>query len=566
VGNRVGLPLAIDGRGLALRRLGRLEEARAAFEEAIEGYRASDAPRGIAESSNNLGEVLSRLGRTTEARTAFTTAYDLAAPRPSDRARALVGLAQLDRALGDLGAARARADEAITLLDGVRGNIIRDVQRASWAATVSGAYNLVVELALAAGDIERAFLAVERMRARTLVEALARAGHGGTEPSASQPDHATGAAMTEAARASLDDSTALVLLRLGDRGSQAFVLQARGRLQVLELPARALIEASAHSTHIALASPTETVRLDDLSAMIGSPIASATTGARRLVIVPDGALHFVPFELMPALEDRELAYLPSLSTLTALRVRARDAAGGPAATAFELAIFADPLYAPDDPRVAMPHPPASGATLARLRWSKLEAERVAATVPAARRLLFLGPDATVDQLRSREVATARVVHIATHATADATLPERSALQLSSVDALGRPIESDLHLAQIQSLQWRAELVVLSGCHTAGGALFRGEGMIGLTGGFLTAGARQVVASLWQVDDQATAELMWRFHGARARGKTTYAALAEARDAIRSDPRWQAPYYWASFVVYGDWRDDRGGGVIPEERR
>ena len=564
VGNRVGLPLAIDGRGRALRRLGRLDDARAAFTQAIEGYRSTNAPRGIAESSNNLGEVLAQLDRTAEARAAFTTAYDLAEPRPSDRARALVGLAQLDRTADDLAAARTRADEAVALLDGVRGNIIRDVQRASWVATVSGAYDLVVELALVAGDVERAFVAAERMRARTLVEALARAGHGGTESFlagvASSSASLGPLSLVDQARSFLDDATALVLVRLGDRGSQAFVVRAKQAAQVVELPPRASIEAVALATYTSLSRASGVATVDELSAMIARPIARATLGAKRIVIVPDGGLHFLPFELMPDLADRELAYLPSLSTLPALRKHGR------VAPVMELAVVADPLYAPDDARITTPHPPVTGPTLARLHWSKLEAEQVAATVPETRRVLLLGPDATVDKLRSAEVANARVVHIATHATADAMLPERSALQLSSVDATGRPIEGALPLAQIPSLRLRAELVVLSGCHTAGGALFRGEGIVGLTGGFLTAGARQVVASLWQVDDRATAELMGRFHAARAKGETTHAALDRARAAIRADPRWRAPYYWAAFVVYGDWRDDRGAEASRADRR
>ena len=97
-------------------------------------------------------------------------------------------------------------------------------------------------------------------------------------------------------------------------------------------------------------------------------------------------------------------------------------------------------------------------------------------------------------------------------------------------------------------------MVLSGCETALGKEVRGEGLVGLTQGFLYAGARQVVASLWRVEDRATAELMSRFyHGLLVEGRTPAAALRLAQLAVRKDKRWRSPYYWSGFVLQGDWR-------------
>jgi CHAT domain-containing protein len=100
----------------------------------------------------------------------------------------------------------------------------------------------------------------------------------------------------------------------------------------------------------------------------------------------------------------------------------------------------------------------------------------------------------------------------------------------------------------------AGLVVLSACETALGKPVEGEGLLGLTRGFMYAGAPRVVASLWEVDDKATGELMKKFYeGMFVHRLTAAAALRAAQDAIRREPQWRSPYYWAGFVLQGDWR-------------
>ena len=114
--------------------------------------------------------------------------------------------------------------------------------------------------------------------------------------------------------------------------------------------------------------------------------------------------------------------------------------------------------------------------------------------------------------------------------------------------------SFLRLNDIYNLKLDAELVVLSACETALGREVRGEGLIGLTQGFMTAGARSVVASLWQVPDRATAELMRRFYGYMLdEGLAPAAALRKAQLASAAERRWSDPYFWGGFVLVGDWR-------------
>jgi CHAT domain-containing protein len=163
-------------------------------------------------------------------------------------------------------------------------------------------------------------------------------------------------------------------------------------------------------------------------------------------------------------------------------------------------------------------------------------------------------EANRNTVLSGELRDFQILHFATHAVADTRNPELSGLMLSQVDAKGRPLEGFLGLSDIYELDLAANLVVLSGCSTALGKEVRGEGLMGLTRGFQYAGVPRVVASLWRVQDRATAELMTHFYKAMWRGGLPpAAALREAQKSLRQDPRYRAPYYWAGFVLQGDWR-------------
>jgi CHAT domain-containing protein len=133
-------------------------------------------------------------------------------------------------------------------------------------------------------------------------------------------------------------------------------------------------------------------------------------------------------------------------------------------------------------------------------------------------------------------------------------PELSGLALSLVDEHGKPQDGFLRMSEIFNLRLPADLVVLSACQTALGKEIKGEGLVGLTRGFMYAGAERVVASLWQVDDQATAQLMRHFyHGMLKDNLRPAAALRAAQIEMSKSSRWSSPYYWAGFVIQGEWR-------------
>lgn len=339
--------------------------------------------------------------------------------------------------------------------------------------------------------------------------------------------------------------------------------------------ARALI---ADSSRRAVRAPMRQA-LDELGVMILGPLGG-DLGRKRLVIVADGALQYLPFAALPSPSRRsnadadeplmvrhEIVMLPSASTVAVLRQSPRLAESRKA-----VAVLADPVMAANDSRLErttadrsrsplLPRDLARAAeslgtaTFDRLPYSRDEALAIAAHAGPARSLTALGFEATRDLAMSPAIADFRIVHFATHALLDTRHPELSGIVLSLLDRQGQPLNGFLRLHDIFKLRLSAEVIVLSGCQTALGQDVRGEGLIGLTRGFMHAGAAQVVASLWNIRDRATAALMGRFYTALLeRGQTPAAALRTAQLSMWKDERWRMPAYWAAFIVQGDWAD------------
>jgi CHAT domain-containing protein len=168
---------------------------------------------------------------------------------------------------------------------------------------------------------------------------------------------------------------------------------------------------------------------------------------------------------------------------------------------------------------------------------------------------FIAADfaATRERLLGADLTQYKILHFATHGLLDTKHPESSGLVLSTVGRDGRALNGFVGLRDIYSIRAPVDLVVLSACQTALGKDVRGEGLVGLTRGFMYAGASGVVASLWKVEDKATAELMKQFYANMLeKGMPPGAALREAQNSIRRNPRWSSPYYWAAFTLQGEY--------------
>lgn len=305
----------------------------------------------------------------------------------------------------------------------------------------------------------------------------------------------------------------------------------------------------------------------ELSNTLLGPVADKIIG-KRLIVVPDGKLNYFPLSALPMpnsssddplLLTNEVIYQPSAQTYALMQTIGRE----PSSRNKDLLVFSDPVFNSSDERltgiaVAQTQPDEpyrfrlveSFSSLSRLLASKTEAETVAGTVGESD--LFTGFDATRERLLSTDLADYKVVHLATHGFLDPERPELSSLVLSRYDQLGKPIDEAIRMHDIYSMKLNADLVVLSACETGTGKEIKGEGVMGLNTAFLQAGARSVVSTLWQVEDNAANELMKEFYGRMVSdGMSPSAALRAAQIKLYNDPQFRSPFFWAAFTVHGD---------------
>ena len=404
--------------------------------------------------------------------------------------------------------------------------------------------------------------------------------------------------LTEIQQQVLDDDTMLLQYSLGEERSYLWAVT-KTSLTSYELPKRAEIEAAAQEFYKRLNTPvyrlnsprglTVEARSDSqrsevatqLSQMLLQPVAGQL-GNKRLLIVSDGALQYVPFaalptpgtsgkDIVPLLVQHEIVNLPSASTLAVLRKEQNGRK--PAAKA--IAVFADPVFSPNDERLQESGGHSStlpldrgnldsralaraaretNVTFNRLPFTRREAEQILALVPATSRLLAFDFAANRAIATSPELSQYRIVHFATHGILNSKQPELSGVVLSLLDEQGKPQNGFLRLHDVFNLNLPAELVVLSACETGLGEEVKGEGLVGLTRGFMYAGSPRVVVSLWSVDDEATSQLMVKFYKKMLQdGLKPAAALRAAQIEMWQQQRWQAPFYWAAFTLQGEWR-------------
>jgi CHAT domain-containing protein len=425
--------------------------------------------------------------------------------------------------------------------------------------------------------------------------------------------------LAEIQQQALDPDTLLLEYSLGDNASHLFAVS-QTSITWFRLPKRAEIVAATRRVRELLVAPqpqpgdTEAKYLArvreavesywpqaaELTRMLLGPVASQL-GRKRLVIVADGALQYIPFaalpdpsagnvearnsvaEPQPLFVEHEIVSLPSASTLATLR---RETTGRKPAEK-SLAVLADPVFTDYDARVRRNAGKAGArektrsadsnetdigflqmsrsgretgviaaeAGFGRLIGARREAAAILALVPERERMQALDFEASRTTALKPELSEYRIVHFATHGMLNNIHPELSGLVLSLVNESGQPQDGFLRLQDIYNLKLPAELVVLSACQTGLGKEIKGEGLIGLARGFMYAGAPRIVASLWKVDDRATSELMKRFYQGLLGPKRLCpaGALRQAQMSIWKEKQWQEPYYWAAFVLQGEWK-------------
>jgi len=377
----------------------------------------------------------------------------------------------------------------------------------------------------------------------------------------------------------LDLQTLVLDYALGPERSYLWAIS-KSAVRSFELPAQPQIEQAVEElmAHVrAGPHPLAQDRIAGLAAALGDMLlrpAGSLAGFSRLLIVPDGALLRLSFAMLPEpgegrrplVVNHEIVVLPSLSILASLRQLpgVRPPAKG------RLAIFADPVFSRSDPRVAARRRVGAGGAelpevadrsfedfgpqrLPRLPGTRDEARAIGTLLPSSQLLLALSFEARKSHVLDGSLAGYRGLHFATHALLNEKHPELSGLVLSLVDRQGHEQDGFLRLSEIYSLRLPVDLVVLSACRTALGKELEGEGLLGLTRGFIHAGASAVVSSLWKVDDRATYELMRRFYRKMIKeGFAPSAALHSAQASMWADG-WRQPADWAGFIFQGDWQ-------------
>ena len=391
----------------------------------------------------------------------------------------------------------------------------------------------------------------------------------------------------------LDPDTLLLEYSLGNERSylwvvghdslQSYVLPKKDEIEplaqrvyeslVARSVARSLETPAQRNARFAQADANFQTAAGELTRMILLPAAGELRD-RRLVIVADGNLQYVPFAALSLANgralilDHEVVSLPSASAFVVQRQNLANRELAPKT----LAVIADPVFSPTDPRLrkgageaaaqaasrSLEHLPANavGAQLAipRLPFTRWEADQILAVARAGSNLKALDFRANRAMATGGELSKYRYVHFATHGYLDTSRAGLSAIVLSLFDEQGKPEDGFLRTHDVYNLKLPAELVVLSACETGLGKDVQGEGIEGLTRAFMYAGARRLVVSLWNVNDKATATLMQRLYTGMLRNhKTPAAALRAAQIEMLRSAQWQSPYYWAPFVMQGEWR-------------
>lgn len=296
-----------------------------------------------------------------------------------------------------------------------------------------------------------------------------------------------------------------------------------------------------------------------LGAVLLAPVADRIARAERVLILADGPLHLVPFAVLadPGAPGtgRSLVEAKPISTAASATVFAGIRGGRAARRPARLVAFGDPDYGSSGPGATslVRSLRERGLELAPLPGSRVEVEGLKGLYPSDSRV-YLGTDASEERAR-RAGGEPSLLHFACHALADEASPLDSSLVLS-LPAAWKPGQPNGLLQAweiLEQVRIDADLVTLSACGTALGQEMSGEGMIGLTRAFQYAGARTVLASLWSVSDESTADLMRRFYRRLRRGEAKDAALRGAQLEMLATPRFSHPALWAAFQLSGDWK-------------
>lgn len=359
----------------------------------------------------------------------------------------------------------------------------------------------------------------------------------------------------------IEEGTVYFAYLLGKENSYAFAVS-RDDLKIFPLPAREEIQKLVQEHLRSITDPASQdfrvgYKLYDYLIKPGLP-----HGTKRIIVVPDDALYFLPFETLLVKEqgrewlvrDYNIAYVPSLSSLRELLERRRTGAQKPRK---DILAIGDPNFGTNEIEGPASAGPSSGQNQAlgygsqfyRLKYSGQEVEAIASLFKPQKREVLIRDQATEDRLKATNLSDFKILHFATHAIIDDKNPARSAIVL----CLDQDPSEDgfVQMREVFNLRLRADLVTLSACETGLGRLVRGEGIEGLSRAFFYAGASSVLLSLWAINDQASYQLLERFYVHLHASSSIADALRKAKIEMINSRVLDHPYYWAGFIATGE---------------
>lgn len=601
-------------------------EAERLYTKSRRQYQQTKYKAGEADILTRFGRLYAGTNRYEEAKTSFTDAIKSAQSvnEVTKEAQAHYELASLYRKLRQLESAKSHSESAIATIERQRTKVADFQSRATYFASVHEYYQLYIDILMQLdqqrpeqGFAQQAFEASEKSKVRSLLDMLASSERDGrcaplTQRQGASPgekDQIQAVTDCTAPSAVLNlrlvqdairgDDSVLLEYALGPEASYLWAVDSN-RMSSYRLPSAAVIRelvtryrdaliarqqqphetAEHHAARVDRADKTIDSTAREVSELLVGPASELLEGKKRVVIVPDGVLQYIPFAALPLpavrvehgspllVDGFEVVSLPSASTLAALREAAARRTSPPETAA----VFADPVFSRDDPRLSQyatgvvttyPLPATLGAALRdaefgsgkipRLPASRIEAENIEQAFPPGRVLVATDFEASRQKVMATDLRRYRYIHFATHGILDSAHPEFSGLILSLVNQHGKAQEGYLRMREVYNLQLSADLVVLSSCNSALGKDLQSEGIIGLTRAFLYAGSQRVVSTLWKVNDQATAKFMQGFYSRLHDHESPAAALRGAQSDLARDPIWNKPYYWAGFILQGEYR-------------
>ena len=526
----------------------------------------------------NLANDQNLLGKLDDAKSNYDKGRDIARSlnNPDLIWRIIAGTAEYYEQAGDIGKAVALNDTALLILEGIRNTLKTEEWKTSFMAQERYVFEDVIDLL---GKLHKddqtkgydilAFRYAERSKSRAFLDLLAESAVS-VEKGNGQKSEAlkfSEPVSIEEAKALCSDKNSVILeYSVGDSSSSLWVIT-RSAHRLYNLPGRKTLQEQIETIRFALLDPQHGISEFFTQAGISlydeliKPAEPLLTKKSRLIIIPDGVLNYLPFEVLltekkkpsemtdysdtPFLVKKyPISYGQSASVLKRLILKQAQGKESGLENKKLLAV-GDPVYEDSSFTELVKYP--------RLEFSGKEIEKIASLFPGGSSEIYLRNKATEEGFkRNSDLDRFNYIHFATHGLIDEDKPNLSSLVLTYTAGSGE--DGLLQAGEIFDLKLNADLVVLSACQTGLGKLIRGEGMVGLTRAFMYAGTPSVVVSLWSVSDISTADLMAEFYKNLIINKLSKTdALRKAQLALISNPGFSHPFYWAPFILVGDWR-------------